>query len=172
MKQKNQLLSTFLRRINEKSSLFGVRFVVCGGWAIHILSDHFGRKTGRPWNHKDIDLNVPLSQLPAAIAFFKGMKFVRTFVAHKKARLTKYHYRFGGTFAGRKILVDIYGVEKIPFIKIPWKGSEFLVVSPRIELENWIDRKKRQGSKPSIELSIEFLEHIVKKDIFREDFLE
>lgn len=169
MNQKGQLLLTFLKVINEKSSIFGFRFVVCGGWAIHILSDYFGRKTGRPWNHKDIDLQVPLSQLHSAIPFFKSIKFVKGFVPYKKARLVKNYYKFSGKFDGQKILVDVYGADKIPVIKIPWRGSEFLVISPRLELENWIDRKKRQGSRQSIELSIEFLEAIVKEGNYTED---
>ena len=171
MNHKNQLLFTVLKNINDKSQVFGFRFVVCGGLAIHILSDHFGRKSSRPWNHKDIDLMVPLSQFSSAIMFCKSINFVESFVSYKKKRLVKNHKRFSGTIDGQKIMVDIHGMKKIPIIKIPWNGSEFFVISPRVELENWVDRKKRQGSTSSILLSIKFLESIISKNDYTEEVL-
>ena len=164
------LLKTTLELV-DKSSDFGVDLVVCGGLAVHILSNFLKRDSPRPWNHKDIDFIVPLSQFSKAIAFFKSLGYTKVFVPHKKARLTKNHVRFGNKVNDTKILVDLYGEPKISIIKIKQNNIEIPLLFPRIELENWEDRKEREGSKPSINLSIEFLKSVIKKDLFEEEEL-
>jgi hypothetical protein len=120
MSQKSDFLLKETEELISKAKTWGVDLVICGGLAIHMLSDFLKRNSPRAWNHKDIDLLVPLSQLSTVIVFFKDLGFVRVFVPYKKTRLTKNHMRFGTTVRGHKVLVDIYGIARIPIVrKIP-----------------------------------------------------
>ena len=171
MSSKSDFLLKTAKELVHKASDFEVDLVICGGLAVHMLSNFLKRDSPRPWNHKDIDFIVPLSQFSKAIAFFKSLGYTKVFVPHKKARLTKNHVRFGNEVNNTKILVDLYGEPKISIIKIKQNNIEIPLVSPRIELENWEDRKQRVGSKPSINLSIEFLKRVIEKNIFEEEEL-
>jgi hypothetical protein len=165
MDSKSEFLLKRTEELVNKSSVFQVDLIVCGGLAIHILSDFLGRKSPRPWNHKDIDFIVPLSQFSKTIAFFKSLGYVKIFVPYKKSHLLKNHIRFGNQIDDFKVLVDVYGQPKVVVVKVKHGGFDFPIVSPRIELENWVDRKRRLGSKPSIDLSIEFLKLAVTKNL-------
>ena len=169
MNLKSDFFLKTTEKLVDKSSDFGVDLVVCGGLAVHILSNFLKRDSPRPWNHKDIDFIVPLSQFSKAIAFFKSLGYTKVFVPHRKARLTKNHVRFGTNVNNIKILVDVYGEPKISIIRIKQNNNEIPLLSPRIELENWKDRKKREGSKSSINLSIEFLKFVIEKNLFEEE---
>lgn len=137
-----------------------------------MISDHFGRQSPRLWNHKDIDFLIPVSQFSQAIAMFKNLGYVKMFVPYKKARLTENHVRFGSLIDGRKVLVDLYAQNKISTIRITHKNISYLLLSPQKELDNWKDRRKRDGSKPSIDLSIEFLDQVVNKEVFEENEIQ
>ena len=169
MSSKSEFRMKIAEKLVDKSSEFGVRLVICGGIAVHILSNYMKRDSPRPWNHKDIDFIVPLSHFSRAIAYFKTLGFTRVFVAHKKARLTENHVRFGKNVNDVKILVDVYGKAKISIIRIKQNDREISLLSPRIELENWKDRERRLGPKPSIRLSIDFLEDAIKTGSFEEE---
>ena len=155
-----------------EATKFGVDLVVCGGIGIRILSNFLGRHSSRSWNHKDIDFIVPLSQLSRAIAYFKTLGYARVFVPHKKARLTENHVRFGNIVNEVKVLVDVYGKAKPQIIRIRRNDLEIQLLSPRIELENWKDRERRVGPKPSIRLSIDFLEDVMKQGSLEEEELK
>ena len=150
------------------ASVQEVNLIACGGIAVHMLSDSIGAQSPRPWNHKDIDFVVPLSQLSKAIAFFKAIGYVKVFVPYKKQRLVSNHIRFANVFDEKKVLVDIYGLSVVNVIFIEWKGVKIMLLCPRVELENWLDRKRRLGSKPSINLSIDLLTEVVNKKLFGE----
>lgn len=171
MNSKSDFLLETMERLVCKSSDLGVELVICGGLAIHILSDVLKRDSPRPWNHKDIDFVVPLSQFSKAIPFFKSLSYTKVFVPYKKRRIVKNHVRFGKNVNNTKILVDIYATPKVSIIKIKRNNVEFLLLSPRVELENWKDREHREGSKPSINLSIDFLECVVAMNLFEEEEL-
>ena len=171
MSQKSDFLLKKAQDFSLKAKAYEVDLVVCGGLAIHMLSDFLKRDSLRAWNHKDIDFIVPLSQLSKAIAFFKEMGFIKVFVPHKKRRLTKNHARLANVMQGQKVLVDIYGLPRVPIIRIERDGTKIALVSPRLELENWIDRRQRLGSRPAIDLSIEFLSYVVNKGSLKEEEL-
>lgn len=168
---KSDVLMKTTEKLIESAIDFGFELVVCGGIAVHILSDYLKRDSPRPWNHKDIDFIVPLRQFSRAIAFFKSDGYMRVFVPHKKARLTENHIRFGKIIDNTKVLVDLYGEPEISVVKIKRNNIEIPLLSPKIELENWKDREKRLGPKPSISLSIKFLNHIVSEELLEEEEL-
>lgn len=168
---KSHFLLQRAEELVNNASDYGVDLIVCGGLAIHMLSDFLGAQSPRPWNHKDIDFIVPLSQLSKAIAFFKNLEYTRVFAPYKKQRLAKNHIRFANIIDEKKILVDLYGQSRVPVVKIERNNSKIMLLSPRIELENWLDRRRRLGSKPSIDLSIELLKNIVNKNLFQENKL-
>jgi len=169
MSQKSDFLLERTQNFILRAKAYGIDLVVCGGLAIHMLSDFLGRESVRTWNHKDIDFIVPLSQFSKAIAFFKEIGFVKVFVPYKKRRLTKNHTRLGNVIEGQKILVDIYGLLRIPIVRIERNKTQIALISPRLELDNWIDRRQRLGSKPAIDLSIEFLKNVVNDDLIKEE---
>lgn len=171
MNSKSDFLLETMEKLVCKSSDFGVDLVICGGLVIHILSDVLKRDSPRPWNHKDIDFVVPLPQFSKAIPFFKSLGYIKVFVPYKKRRIVKNHVRFGKNVNNTKILVDIYGTPKVSIIKTKRNNIEFLLLSPRVELENWKDREQREGSKPSIDLSIDFLKCVVAMNLFEEEEL-
>lgn len=171
MDQKSDFLLKKSQEFCLSAKASGTELIVCGGLAIHMLSDFLSRESPRPWNHKDVDFIVPLSQFSKAIVLFKDMGFVKVFVPHKKRRLTKNHMRFGKVVEGEKILVDIYGLPRVPIVKIKRNDAEIALLSPRLELENWIDRGQRLGSKPAIDLSIEFLKSVIDRRLFKEEEL-
>lgn len=172
VKSKSDVLMKTTEKLIERATDFGFELVVCGGIAVHMLSDYLKRDSLRPWNHKDIDFIVPLSQFSRAIAFFKSEDYVRVFVPHKKARLTENHIRFGKIIDDTKVLVDLYGEAEISVARIKRNNIQIPVLSPKIELENWEDREKRIGSKPSISLSIELLNHVVSEALLEEEELK
>jgi len=169
MTQKSEFLLKKAQELILKAKAHKIDLVVCGGLAIHMLSDFSKRNSTRAWNHKDIDFLVPLSQFSKTIAFFKEIGFVRAFIPTKKSRLTKNNIRFANVIEGQKILVDVYGLSIIPIIRITCNESEITLISPQFELENWLDRKKRLGSKPAINLTINFLNEVIRKDLFKEE---
>jgi len=171
MLSKSDLLINIAEKLVGKASSFGLNLVVCGGIAVHLLSKYLKRDSPRQWNHKDIDFVVPLSQFPKTIAFFKSLGYTKVFVPHKKARLAKNHFRFGNIIKNMKVLVDIYGKPEIFIVRIHQNDIEIPLLSPRIELENWKDRERRTGPKPSISLTIDFLQSIVEKKLFDEEKL-
>ena len=171
MSQKSDFLLEKAQDFILKAKFYNIDLVVCGGLAIHMLSDSVERGSPRAWSHKDVDFLVPLSQLSKAIAFFKEMGFAKAFIPHKKSRLTKNHARLVNVIEGRKILIDIYGLPKIPIIRIEHNETIIALISPRLELENWIDRRQRLGPRPSIDLSIEFLNSVVDRGSFKEEEL-
>lgn len=162
---KSDFLLQQAKELVARSSEYGVDLVLCGGLSIHILSDFLCRQSSRPWNHKDVDFLVPLSQFGRAIVFFKSLGYVNVFVPYKKARLMRNHLRFVAEISNVKVLVDLYGLREIPTVRVRHDDFELPLLSPRLELENWIDRKKRLGSKPSIDLSIEFLESAIVRNL-------
>jgi len=169
MTTKSDVLLKTTKEMIESARVFGVDLIICGGIGVHVLSNVLKRDSPRPWNHKDIDFVVPLSQFQRAISFFKTLGYTSVFVPNKKSRLTENHIRFGNQINKTKILVDLYGVPKLAIIKIEQNNNRVLLLSPRIELENWKDRQKRIGSTPSINLTIEFLEHIIDEGLFTEE---
>lgn len=171
MNSKSDVLMKTTEKLIESATDFGFELVVCGGIAVHMLSDYLKRDSPRPWDHKDIDFIVPLSQFSRAIAFFKSEGYVKVYVPHKKARLTENHVRFGKIVDKRKVLVDLYGEAEISVAKIKRNDIGIPVLSPKIELENWKDRETRIGPKPSISLSIEFLNYVVSEALLEEEEL-
>lgn len=171
MNSKSDFVLETTKKLVDKASDFGLELVVCGGISVHMLSKYLKRDSPRQWNHKDIDFVVPLSQLSRAIAFFKSLGYTKVFVPHKKARVAKNHFRFGNIINNVKILVDIYGKPKMAIVRINQNGIEIPLLSPRIELENWRDRERRVGPRPSIRLSIDFLQSVVERKLFEEEEL-
>jgi len=169
MSRKSDFLLEKAQDFMQRAKAYGIDLIVCGGLAIHMLSDFLGRESVRAWNHKDIDFIVPLSQFSKAIAFFKEIGFVRVFVPHKKRRFSKNHTRLGNVIEGQKVLVDIYGLPRISIVRIERNETQIAVISPRLELDNWIDRRQRVGSKPAIDLSIEFLKNVISSELFKEE---
>lgn len=172
MNSKSDVLMKTTEKLIDRAPDFGFELVVCGGLAVHMLSDFLRRASPRPWNHKDIDFIVPLSQFSKAIAFFKSLGYARGFVPRKKARLVQNHIRFGNTINETKVLVDLYGESKISVVRIQRNNIKIPLLSPRVELENWKDREKRLGPKPSISLSIKFLNYVASEELFEEEELE
>ena len=171
MNSKSEVLVKTTEKLVDKARDFEFELVVCGGIAVHMLLDYLKRNSPRRWNHKDIDFIVPLSQFSRAIAFFKSEGYARVFVPHKKARLTKNHVRFGNIIDKTKVLLDLYGEPKISVVRIKRNDIKIPLLSPRIELENWKDREKRLGPKPSISLSIQFLNYVLSQNLFEEEEL-
>jgi hypothetical protein len=167
---KSDFLLQKAKELIARSSEYEVDLVLCGGVSIHILSDFLHRESSRPWNHKDIDFVVPLSQFGKAIIFFKDLGYAKVFTPYKKAHLIRNHTRFGTKVDNAKILVDIYGLHQVPIIRVTNGDLEIPLISPRIELDNWIDRKKRLGGGPSVDLSIEFLRSVTERN-FAEQIL-
>ena len=171
-KWQTDLKSDFLLQVSKelvkKSRDFGINLAICGGVAVNLLSDFLKQDSPRRWKHKDIDLVVPLSQFATAIAFFKSLGYIKAVVSYKRRRLVKNHVRFVGEVYKKKVLVDVYGLSKVPTIEIEKDNNRILLLSPRIELENWKDRQERVGAKPSISLSIKLLQYTVRNKIFQE----
>lgn len=168
MSEKSDFLLKKALEYQLKAKAYNIDLVICGGLAIHVLSNFRKRNSPRIWNHKDIDYVVPISQFSKTIAFFKEIGFVKAFIPYKKRRLTKDHMRFVNETESQKILVDVYGLPKIPIIAVEHDEVKIALVSPSLELENWKDRRQRLGPKPAIDLSIEFLSSVLKEGSFKE----
>jgi len=160
LEESNATLFKVVRELQSNSQDLGIDFALRGGLAVHILRSSVGDEP-EDWKHKDIDVALPLSQMPRFIGLLKSLGYVKSPLSPREGD----RYVYQNLVQGKRISLDILGVQSFTTVEIEYVGHAYRVLPPDIELEFMKAKLVESGNNPKVDRSVKFLENYLKSHV-------